>query len=105
MEDRSQHGNLRVDGLKEVENETWEQIKQILKSIIQEKLEIEYVNIQRAHRVGNTSNTSPRTVVSVVSRQLLESVYWFGHPKKEPKNSSSTLPKCLFYHTDKFFFV
>ena len=31
--------------------------------MIQEKLEIEDVNIERAHRVGNTSNTSPRTVV------------------------------------------
>ena len=31
--------------------------------MIQEKLEIQDVNIERAHRVGSTSNTSPRTVV------------------------------------------
>ena len=29
--------NLRIDGLKEVENETWEQTEQILKSMIQGK--------------------------------------------------------------------
>ena len=67
IEDRSQCDNLRIDGLQEVENETWEQTEKILKSMIQEKLEIEDVNIERAHRVGNTSNTSPRTVVAKFS--------------------------------------
>ena len=67
IEDRSRRDNLRIDGLQEVENETWEQTEKILKSMIQEKLEIEDVNIERAHRVGNTSNTSPRTVVAKFS--------------------------------------
>ena len=49
------------------ENETWEQTEKILKSMIQEKLEIEDVNIEKAHRVDNTSNTSPRTVVAKFS--------------------------------------
>ena len=35
--------------------------------MVQEKLEIEDVNIERAHRVGNTSNTLPRTVVAKFS--------------------------------------
>ena len=35
--------------------------------MIQEKLEVEDVNIERAHSVGNTSNTSPRTVVAKFS--------------------------------------
>ena len=56
-EDRSRRENLRIYGLQEIENETWEQTKKILKSMIQEKLEIEDVNIERAHRMGNTSNT------------------------------------------------
>ena len=34
MEDRSRSDNLRIDGLKEVENETWEQTEQMLKSMI-----------------------------------------------------------------------
>ena len=32
--------------------------------MIEQKLEIEDVNIEGAHRVGNTSNTSPRIVVA-----------------------------------------
>ena len=64
IEDRSRCENLRIDGLQEVENETWKQTEKILKSMIQENLEIEDVNIERAHRMGNTSNTSPRTVTA-----------------------------------------
>ena len=54
MKDRSRRNNLRIDGLNDVKNGTLEKIKQILKSMIQGKLEIEDVNIKRAHRVGNT---------------------------------------------------
>ena len=64
IEDRSRRDNLRIDGLQEVENETWEQTEKILKDMIQEKLEIQD---ERAHRVGSTSNTSPRTVVAKFS--------------------------------------
>ena len=67
IEDRSRRDNLRIDGLQEVENETWEQTEKILKGMIQEKLEIQDINIERAHRVGSTSNTSPRTVVAKFS--------------------------------------
>ena len=35
--------------------------------MVQEKLEIEEVNIERVHRVGNTSNTLQRTVVAKFS--------------------------------------
>ena len=67
IEDRSRRDNLRVDGLQEVENKTWEKTEKILKSMIQEKLETEDVNIERAHRMGNTSNIKPRTVVAKFS--------------------------------------
>ena len=67
IEDRCRRDNLRIDGLQEVENETWEQTEKILKGMIQEKLEIQDINIERAHRVGSTSNTSPRTVVAKFS--------------------------------------
>ena len=67
IDDRSRRDNLRIDGLQDVENKTWEQTQKILNSMIQEELEIEDINIERAHRVGNTSNTSPRTVVAKFS--------------------------------------
>ena len=47
---RSKHDNLRVDGLKEIENETWEQTEGILQQMIFDVLELEGVNIERAHR-------------------------------------------------------
>ena len=104
-EDRSQRNNLSIDGLKEVENETWEQIEKISKSMTQENRETKDVKNERAHTVGNTTNISPRTLVSAISRKLLQTVCWFVHQKKEPKNSSSALPKSLFlYETDKVFF-
>ena len=67
IEDRCRRDNLRIDGLQEVENETWEQTEKILKGMIQEKLEIQDINIERAHRVGSTSNASPRIVVAKFS--------------------------------------
>ena len=47
---RSRHDNLRVDGLKEIENETWEQTKGILQQMICDVLEVEGINIERVHR-------------------------------------------------------
>ena len=41
IEDRCRRDNLRIDGLQEVENETWEQTEKILKGMIQEKLGIQ----------------------------------------------------------------
>ena len=35
---------------------------------------------------------------SVVSWEFLEPLYWFGHPKNEPKKLDSTLPKSFFFY-------
>ena len=67
LEDRSRRNNLRVDGIKERPNETWEDCKKGLHTLFEESLGIEEeVVIERAHRVktdkikkGNT----PRTIV------------------------------------------
>ena len=56
LEDRSRRDNLRVDGLKEIDNETWEKTEEILQQMIRDVLELEGINIERAHRVGNKSN-------------------------------------------------
>ena len=71
----------------------------------QENRETKNVKNERAHRVGNTTNISPRKLVSAISRKPLQTVWWFVHQKKEPKSSSIFLPKSLFlYETDKIFF-
>ena len=65
LEDRSRLDKLRVDGLKETDNETWEQTEEILQQMIRDVLELEGIIIERAHRVDNKSNerNSPRTIV------------------------------------------
>ena len=45
LEDRSRRDNLRLDGLKEIDNETWEQTEEILQKMIRDVSELE-----RAHR-------------------------------------------------------
>ena len=69
LEGRSRRDNLRVDGLKEIDNETWEQSEEILQQMIRNVLEFEGINIERAHRVGNKSNErkAPRTIVAKFS--------------------------------------
>ena len=68
-EDRSRRDNLRLDGLKEIDNETWEQNEEILQQMIRNVLELEGINIERAHRVGNKSNKrkAPTTIVAKFS--------------------------------------
>ena len=69
LEDRSRRDNLRVDGLKEIDNETWEKTEEILQQMIRDVLELEGINIERAHMVGNKSNekNAPRTIVAKFS--------------------------------------
>ena len=69
LEDRSRRDNLRVDGLKEIENETWEQTEGILQQMIRNILELEGITMERAHRVGNKSNerNTPRTIAAKFS--------------------------------------
>ena len=63
LEDRSRRDNLRIDGIAEVENETWEQTEEILHNLFKEKLELENISVERAHRVGNKGKNDKRTIV------------------------------------------
>ena len=73
QEDRSRRNNIRVDGIEEDENETWENTENKLKSFLYDELEItDELYIEKAHRVArregvkfNSSNT-PRTIVAKV---------------------------------------
>ena len=63
LEDRSRRDNLRIDGIAELENETWEQTEEILHNLFKEKLELENISVERAHRVGNKGKNKKRTIV------------------------------------------
>ena len=63
LEERSRRDNLRIDGSAEIENETWEQTEEILHNIFEEKLQLETMSVERAHRVGNKVKNNNRTIV------------------------------------------
>lgn len=57
LEDRNRRNNLRVDGLKENENETWEETEEKVHSLLRDKLQLQdSIVIERAHRMGKKSN-------------------------------------------------
>ena len=65
MEDRSRRDNLRIDGLKEMENESWDQTEEALLKMIREKLDLDNIVVERAHRVGfKNDQTASRTIVA-----------------------------------------
>ena len=68
LEDRSRRNNLRIDGISEKENETWDECGQEVQSLIKDKLGIaENIVIERARRIKKTGNSDnprkPRTIV------------------------------------------
>ena len=65
LEDRSRRNNLRIDGIAEKENETWNECEQEVQSLITDKLGIaENIVIERAHRIKKKENPGrPRTIV------------------------------------------
>ena len=66
LEDRTRRNNLRIDGVKESEKETWEDTEKKVNEIFKHKLGITtHVKIERAHRTGKTKSDrqKERTIV------------------------------------------
>ena len=68
LDNRSRRNNLRIDGISEKENETWDETEQEVQTLIKDKLGIaETIVIERAPRIkkkGNSENPGkPRTTV------------------------------------------
>ena len=53
LEDSSRRNNLRIEGIEEedADNETWDQCKEKVSSILKSKLKINNIKIERAHRI------------------------------------------------------
>ena len=71
LENQSRRSNIRIDGIREEEAETWDNTETKVKEILKEKRNLdEEPDIQRAHRVGRRANATtgsvrrPRTIVS-----------------------------------------
>lgn len=64
LEDRNRRNNLRIDGIKESDNESWEESERKVKDLIREKLKIEdNIMIERAHRIGKKEDGKKRSII------------------------------------------
>ncbi|XP_065645251.1 uncharacterized protein LOC136075744 [Hydra vulgaris] len=63
IEDRSRRINLKIDGIKENENETWSESETKVNKLFEETLGVENVRIERAHRSGRRDAKTPRTII------------------------------------------
>lgn len=68
QEDYSRRKNLRISGLEEKGNETWEQTSAAVASLLQSKLQLPGVVLERAHRVGPHRDSKPRIIVARFTR-------------------------------------
>nr|XP_012561166.2 uncharacterized protein LOC105846710 [Hydra vulgaris] len=68
FEDRTCRNNLRIDGLYEDEKETWGQTEEKVHLFFKQKLGVEDIEIERAHRTGQKKNGKPRTIVLNLQR-------------------------------------
>ena len=66
QEDRSRRNNLRFEGIKEHENESWEDCKNKVYDLLENKVEmdIENVIIERAHRTRKKNKNRWRPIVA-----------------------------------------
>ena len=66
LEDRSRRNNLRVLGIKEDPQESWEECENTIYDLLEEKLEMETSNttIERAHHVREKSSNKKRAILA-----------------------------------------
>ena len=66
LEDRSRRNNIRIDGIKENDGETWDECEVKVKSFLKNSLGIDNIHIERAHRVksSNKNKNTPKTIVA-----------------------------------------
>ncbi|XP_065684704.1 uncharacterized protein LOC124809419 [Hydra vulgaris] len=91
-EDRSRRNNLRVEGVKEDDNESWLESEIKVKKIFDEYLGIKDVKIERAHRAGKEDIKKHRTIVV----KLLD----FKDKEAILRNSSKLKGKNIFINED-----
>lgn len=64
QEDRSRRSNLRVDGITEDTDETWEAVECKVLELFKRELSLDNIEIERAHRTGKRKGDGkPRTII------------------------------------------
>lgn len=68
LDDYNRRKNLQIVGVEEDNNESWEQTAVKVNKIVEEKLQLPKVDIERAHRVGLRRDNVSRPIVARFSR-------------------------------------
>ncbi|XP_065668202.1 uncharacterized protein LOC136088422 [Hydra vulgaris] len=63
LEDRQRRNNLRIEGVKENDNENWDDTEVKIIHLLENNLNVKDVIIERAHRTGIIDIKKPRTIV------------------------------------------
>ncbi|KAK4309590.1 hypothetical protein Pmani_018787 [Petrolisthes manimaculis] len=64
QEDYNRRNNIRITGLQEQPGETWEETAITVSKLLEDKLQLPSMNIERAHRTGPAVPSRSRTVVA-----------------------------------------
>ena len=72
QEDFSRRRNIRIDGVTEDNKETWEKTQFKVEKLIKEKMAIENINVEFAHRINNKNNikSMPRTIIARLGHDM-----------------------------------
>lgn len=69
QDDYSRRNNLRISGMEEPSGgETWEQTATSVTTLLENKLQLPGLVLERAHRVGQRRDAAPRTIVARFAR-------------------------------------
>ena len=64
-EDYSRRNNIRIEGMEEEKLETWEQTQIKVNKLMKEKMELDSVQVECAHRINKITNIKgPRTIIA-----------------------------------------
>lgn len=64
QDDYSRRNNIRISGVEEMSGETWEQTATSVTSLLDDKLQLPGLALERAHRVGMRRGAEPRAIVA-----------------------------------------
>ena len=101
LEDRSRRNNIRIDGIEDDQNETWDSCEEKVQKLIKKKLGLENeVEIERCHRMKNKNKdqsnnerrSRPRTIVCKLLR--------FKDKQKIIQNSKKLKNTGIFVYED-----
>ena len=91
QEDYSRRKNIKLEGVAEVNNENWEQTQNKVQKILQEKMKLENVSVEFAHRIRKPENhQGPRTVIAQLNRAIDRDIIMRNSSKLKGTNISLT---------------